>query len=244
MDASKTLFVETDVGSWESNKAIFKKAFEWSHGRIDFYAANAGIGPRGSIIDTADDDGEPQKPDLKCTEVCQFSAIYGLKLFVHYVRRTRKNSQKSTNFNLQLVYTASATALYAYLATPESCAAKHAVLGLTRSIAHQVCASDDVGVNCILPGLVNTSIIPAGFAAQMPKHFITPFPMLNRAFDELIEVDGKVEQDGISNGPDGKVKLGQAAEVGGTKLYYRQQVDYPDDTQRFLVEDADKPDGW
>ena len=244
MDSSKTLFVETDVGSWKSNKALFEKAFEWSEGRIDFYAANAGIGPRGSLIDTADDDDEPQKPDLKCTEVCQFSALYGLKLFVHYARRTRKTPAKSANFNPKLVYTASATALYAYPATPEYCAAKHAVLGLTRSIADQVYASDNVGVNCILPGLVNTSIIPAGFAAQMPKHFITPFAMLNRAFDELIDWEGKVEQDGVSNGQDGKVKLGQAVEVGVTKLYYRQQVEYPDDIQRFLVEDADKPNGW
>lgn len=133
---------------------------------------------------------------------------------------------------------------FAYPAMPEHCAAKHAVLGLTRSIADQGYASDNVGMNCILPGLVNTSIIRAGFAAQMPTHFITPLPMLNRAFDELFELEGKVEQDGLSNGHDGKIKLGQAVEVGVTKLYCRQQVDYPDDTQRFLVENADKTDGW
>ena len=37
LDPERHLFVKTDVASWESNAALFAKAYEWSNQRIDFF---------------------------------------------------------------------------------------------------------------------------------------------------------------------------------------------------------------
>ena len=245
LDTSRTIFVEVDISKWDSHAALFKKAWEWSNGRIDFYAANAGIGDRESLLFPWDIDAEPVKPNLDCIEVCELANYYGLKLFVHYARKTQRQLGEGHRdvYKPKVVMTASCVALYPFPIAPQYSAAKHAVLGYTRAIGGALYANDNVAVNCIMPAVVETGILPGRLKELWPKGWLTPLSTMVRAFVELIDEKGAVANDGKSDGKDGVVKTAQAVECALDKLYYRDPVPPPDESQKFMVEDSVKPDG-
>jgi 15-hydroxyprostaglandin dehydrogenase (NAD) len=59
-----TLFVQTDVSSWEQQADMFKQAYAWGK-RLDFCALNAGIDDRDDIFSTLsyDIDKPPRQPN-------------------------------------------------------------------------------------------------------------------------------------------------------------------------------------
>ena len=245
LDPNRTLFVQTDVADWQSHAALFKKAYEWSGEQIDFYAANAGIGERDSLHVPWDLDSEPTKPSLACVEVCELANYYGVKLFTHYARKSqqRLGAGHKEAYKPKIVMTASCAALYPFPIAPQYSAAKHAVLGYTRSIGATLYASENIAVNCIMPALVDTNILPPGIRDRWPQGWITPLSTIMRAYDELIDGQGNVEADGRSDGKHGVVKTAQSVECALDRLYYREHVAPPDDSQRFVIEDSNKPDG-
>lgn len=248
LDPERTLFVEADVANWDSHAALLKQAYAWSNNQIDAYFANAGIGDRDSFFLPWDLEAEPAKPNLACVEVCETANYYALKLFIHYSRRTTQRlggleQARAAGFHPKLVFTASCVALYPFMIAPQYNAAKHAVLGLTRGVGQQCYDIDGIAVNCIMPAVIDTPILPGALRLNWPQEYITPFETLNRAFDELIDVEGKVQQDGKSGGQAGVVKTGQSIECATDRLYYRTHYDPPDESQKFMVEDSKKNDG-
>ena len=246
IDPERAIFVQTDVASWDSQLALFKKAYEWSEGRIDFFAANAGIADKDSFYQAADLDQDPQKPNLVCVDVCGTAIFYGLQLYLHYTRKTNaalKAKPDSATFSPKMVITSSCAGLYVFPIAPQYNAAKHAVLALTRAVGPALMAMDNLAVNCICPAFVATPLVPDSMSSVWPKEYITPFSTLMRAYDELIDEKGSIQQDGKSDGENGVVKRGQSVEVVVDKLFYRKPVEFADESQKFLIEDAHKPDG-
>ena len=93
IDSDRTLFIQTDVASWESQAAMFKKAFEWSQGRIDFFAANAGIADKDSFYAPFDLEAEPRKPNLITVEIDETGVYYGLQLYLYYTRKDESSTR-------------------------------------------------------------------------------------------------------------------------------------------------------
>jgi 15-hydroxyprostaglandin dehydrogenase (NAD) len=247
LDSERTIFVQTDVTSWESQVALFKKAEEWSQGRIDFFAANAGIADKDSFYAPTDLEKEPQKPNMICVDVCETAVFYGLQLMIYYTRKTNQALKASSDspaaFNPKMVITASCAGLYVFPLAPQYNAAKHAVVALARSVGPALLAMDNLAVNCICPAFVATPLMPDSMTSIWPKEYLTPYETMLRAYDELIDDNGGVQQDGKSDGEDGVVKTGRSVECALDKLYYRKPVDFADESQKFLIEDAHKPDG-
>lgn len=250
------MFIPTNVTSWDEQAALFKQAYDWSGGRIDFFAANAGTAERdhitmGFFAQGWNLEGEPPKPELLALEVNETAVFYGLRLFVHYARKTnvalRASSTSTTAaaapFNPKVVITASCAAIYPFPLAPAYNASKHAVLGLTRGVGKPLLASDNIAVNCIMPGYVDTGLTPKEVTNLWPPHYITPISTMVRAYDELTSDTGAVGQDGKSDGKDGEVKAGQSVECVVDKLFYRQPVPYADESQEFLIEQTFLPDG-
>ncbi|KAK5051487.1 hypothetical protein LTR84_003139 [Exophiala bonariae] len=253
LDPERHLFVATNVASWDEQAALFKKAFEWSGGRLDFFAANAGMAEsdhitQGNFSQGWDLDGEPPKPNLTTIEVNEIAVFYGLRLFVHYARKTNvalkaASGSSPAPFNPKVVITASCAGIYPFPLAPAYNSSKHGVVALTRSVGKPLLASDNIAVNCIMPGYVDTGLIPNQVTALWPKHYITPISTMVRAYEELISEDGAVAQDGKSDGPNGVVKAGQSVECVVEKLFYRHPVPYADESQEFLIEQTFLPDG-
>lgn len=117
-----TLFIRCDVSDWDSQAAMFKKAHKWS-GHIDLFIANAGIEEREwfyNLPGTKDD--EPIKPDTTVVEVNLYSSLYGLRLFRHYTRKSKRDGKFA-----RMITTASMAGFYAFPAAPIYSAAKHGV---------------------------------------------------------------------------------------------------------------------
>jgi 15-hydroxyprostaglandin dehydrogenase (NAD) len=243
-DSSRTTFIHCDVSSWDSHAALFKKAFEWApNKRIDFFAANAGIADKERIIGGEYDlDIEPQKPNLQCLDVDIYGVLYGLKLFVYYTRKAKKSS--SETFHPKMVITASCVGQYPFAVAPQYAAAKAACVNLTRSVGLPALRHEGIAVNCIMPAFVLTNIMPEYLATNWPKEYVTPLGTMMRAYDELIEVDGKVVADGISDGVDGTVKTAMSVECVVDKLFYRTHVPPPDGSQEYMVREATEDGIW
>jgi 15-hydroxyprostaglandin dehydrogenase (NAD) len=236
LDPARTMFQRTDVSSWEDNAIAFKRAFEWSDGedgqgmgKIDFFAANAGIEDKESVFAQFDLGAEPIKPNLATIEVDFLSALYGLKLFIHYARKTRTQLPPSASFTPAMIITASSAGLYKFPVNPQYCAAKYGLVGLTRSVGSRLLAEDNLSVNAILPGLVATQFPSAWLIAQCPPEYITPMSTILKAFDDLMKeemVDGKVIR-----------KTGQCLEAAEDKLFYREPVEFKTAGLRWLLDD-------
>jgi NAD(P)-dependent dehydrogenase (short-subunit alcohol dehydrogenase family) len=121
---------------------LFKKAYEWSgNQRIDFLAANAGTAERDHIIlgnplNPEDVDGEPRKPELVATNVNQIGVLFGVKLMIHYARRTNKRlgGIGKGGFTPKIVITSSCTGIYPFPVVPEYCmTVSRVLLGLGRA---------------------------------------------------------------------------------------------------------------
>ncbi len=232
LDPKRTLFHPTDVSSWSDSASMFKTAFEWpgeGSGRIDFFAANAGIGDKEHVFGHFDLDAEPNQPNLKCLEVNLLSAFYGLKLFVHYARKAQRSSPHQ--FDPNMVITASSASLYPFPFAPQYGTSKHGLLGLTRSVGPRLLQDDNIAVNCICPAFVKTALAPRGIIDSLPAERDTPMTTIMRAFDEL-------------NGEGKSRHTGQAVECVEKELYYRDPVPYMCEGSRWLADDEVNGGFW
>ena len=239
LDPNRTLFLRTDVSSWADSAAMFRTAFEWpspDQGRIDFFAANAGIGDRERVFAHFDLDTEPTQPNLKCLDVNLVSVFYGLKLFIHYARKTQRNLSSSTSsthasFTPNMVITASGAGLYPFSFAPQYCSSKHGLLGLTRSVGPNLLRDDNIAVNCICPAFVATNLAPPGIIESCPQERLTPMSTIMRAFDEL-------------NVQSRERKTGQAVECVEGELYYRDPVEFMCEGSRWLSDEKTNGGFW
>lgn len=96
-----SLYIQCDVGNWESQAAAFEQAFKWK-GRLDFVALNAGIDDhddifRAAALDLAEyGNHKPRKPDMSTFDINLNGPYYGAKLFTHYYLRNPSKIRKST----------------------------------------------------------------------------------------------------------------------------------------------------
>ncbi len=138
-------FVRTDVSDLGSVQHAVDAA-EREHGRLDLVVLNAGITTGETPID---------KLDLE-----QYRTIVGVNVdgVVFGVRSALPALRRSGGGSI--VVTASLSGLTPYPQDPIYSMTKHAVVGLTRSLA-QPLKADGVTVTCICPGFVSTPLIDA-----------------------------------------------------------------------------------
>ncbi|KIW95799.1 uncharacterized protein Z519_02863 [Cladophialophora bantiana CBS 173.52] len=210
---SSSLFVQCDLADWDSQAAMFKEAYNW-RGRVDICVANAGIDEKERFYTIPEVNAEPQKPNLKVIDVDLLAVVYGLRLFRHYWR-------KSGNPGLgKMIITSSMAGIYAFVAAPMYCAAKHAIVGLVRASSFKLLQTESLTINAICPGPVDTGISDIMKKVVPAEHF-TPMSVVLGAFEKFVEEN----------------VTGQVAECSNKTFYLRDPVDYSDDNSRFLIED-------
>ncbi|KPI34427.1 uncharacterized protein AB675_1417 [Cyphellophora attinorum] len=159
--ADRTLFVKTNVSSFDEQAELFSKAFKW-HQRLDFAALNAGIDDRDDIFSSIDTSKPPTKPDTSVIDIDLTAVYYGIKLFAHYAAQNPVPGGK-------IVATASVQ-----------------VIILVRRYLSPRAAAHNITINAICPALVVTGLEPT-FRERFPERLLTDMSIVMRAFDELID---------------------------------------------------------
>lgn len=103
-----------------------------------------------------------------------------------------------------------------FLSEPQYTATKHGLVGLVRCCGPMM-ARENITVNCICPGFVDTNLTPPSMKVVWPKELYTPMEAIVNAFDMYLRDD----------------KLtGQAMELSGKEHFFRQPVDFANEGQR------------
>lgn len=141
-EATGCLFVPTDVGNFADNQAAVSATVE-RFGGLDALCVNAGVAGGTSI-------GEGFDPDRYRfgMRVNLDGAVYGINAALPQLRASGGGAILITS---SLAGIAPAVDLY-------YSAAKHALIGLTRSLA-LILRPDHITVNAICPGLIDTRLI-------------------------------------------------------------------------------------
>jgi len=143
VSAAKPVVAEADVTRSGDVQAYVKSALD-SFGTIDGFFNNAGIeGSIKSIVDCSEEEFD------KVIAVNLKGVFLGLKYVLPVMIAKGRGS---------IVNTGSLASVRGLPATPAYNAAKHGVLGLTRTATAEV-AKTGVRVNTILPGMVNTRLL-------------------------------------------------------------------------------------
>ncbi|CAK7231305.1 hypothetical protein SBRCBS47491_007885 [Sporothrix bragantina] len=155
--AKTTLFVQTDVTSWESLVNVFKTAVD-KFGTIDGVYANAGLGELDHLFINKVDEatGELKAPNYANIEVNLKGVLSTVKLAVYWFRKL--------NVQGTLVMTASMSA-YETPGIPIYTSSKHAVLGILRAASLDLWDEYRIKMNVVSPGPVLTNLIDS-FASR------------------------------------------------------------------------------
>lgn len=198
MESSERLHpVQCDTASWESQVAAFQEAMSWraaDGGRIHFVAPIAGIPERQWIPFPAESAKahaqDFTKPDLTVLDVDLTGVLYTVALAVqHFRRQTRTEDGLLGRIGLA----ASMCGFYCVPTLPVYTAAKHALVGFTRSYG-QLLVDEGITVNAVAPNAVQTSISsPAFFDKLAKKNLLTPMDGLMDAFKTMLDGNGSGE---------------------------------------------------
>lgn len=142
----KATALKTDVTKRDDIERMIAFAEE-TYGGLDIVHLNAGVGtPRPVFPDAKPEDWE------RTIAIDLWAVIAGVQAAVPALRRRGGGV---------ILNTASMAGLIPYLPDPIYGAAKHGVVGLTRSLAG-LAVSDKIRVNCVCPGVVDTPLVRRG----------------------------------------------------------------------------------
>lgn len=174
-----------------------------SGGRIDFVAPIAGIGERQwlpfPVESTAAEAQAFAKPDLSVLDVDLNGVLYTVALAMqHFRRQTRTKDGLLGRIGL----VASVCGMYCVPSLPIYTAAKHALVGLTRSYG-KLLVDEGITVNAVAPNVVQTSISSPLFYDKLAKeNLLTPMDGLMDAFKAMLNsiCSGEVFECGPAGG--------------------------------------------
>ncbi|KAH7162192.1 15-hydroxyprostaglandin dehydrogenase [Dactylonectria estremocensis] len=177
-------FHTCDVADYDSQARCFQEVWD-KYGRIDALCANAGIVDKSSIyiLNHRDSDQIPPKPNLLCTDVDYKGVVYGTQLAIHFMR---KNATPGGS----IVATASIAAVHPHETYPEYDGAKAAVYNFVRATSRVLKIKENIRINCVLPGIVATKIIPPEMVAAVSPEWqvcMTPINTIVSAYNKCLE---------------------------------------------------------
>ncbi|KAF2825022.1 NAD(P)-binding protein [Ophiobolus disseminans] len=160
-------FVHCDVTDWQSQVSLFKEAVKLSpHGGLDCVVANAGIAGDDALMEARNlNAAEPPPPNLNIMAVNCTAVLYTTNLAQYWLRKNPASSPSSVDVDpathvrdRHLMLLGSMASLGPIAIQPQYCAAKHAVLGLFRSL-RSTSMLHGIRVNLLCPYFIETPIV-------------------------------------------------------------------------------------
>ncbi|KAF2404509.1 3-beta-hydroxysteroid dehydrogenase [Trichodelitschia bisporula] len=224
-------FHKTDVNNYASLSSTFDKIHKTA-GRLDFVFANAGIVERWNFYGKQEQTPPPE-PDMLSIDIDLKSVVTTTYLAQHYFRLSPNAGSGEQN----LVMTASCGGFYPSPFSPMYSAAKHGVVGLTRSVAKHFYLADRIRVNAICPGTVRTNLLDSTGWDQWPEEYFTPVETIVKAVLTLVDGGDMVDAKGVK--VEAGKDWGRCVEVNGKNLYFREQIEYCDENMAQVMRITD-----
>ncbi len=158
------IFVKTDVTKSADIQALVRKTVE-TYGRLDMAVNNAGI--LGGIATTGDYTEE------------DWNRVIGINLTGVWLCMKYELEQMLKQGNGAIVNMASILGWVGFAKSPAYVAAKHGVIGLTKTAAIEY-AAQNIRINAVCPGFIETPLLQQGGMAQgtdMHDHLVSLHPM-------------------------------------------------------------------
>ncbi|XP_014561131.1 hypothetical protein COCVIDRAFT_33825 [Bipolaris victoriae FI3] len=176
-------FHKCNVADYDSQAEMFQQVWD-RYGRIDALCANAGIVDKSSIFifEHRGSDKIPPKPDLVCTDVDYKGVVYGTQLAIHFFRKNKVAGGK-------IIATASVAGIVPHESFPEYDGAKAAVVNFVRATARILKAKENIQINAVCPGIVQTAILPQGLVDAVSAECLTPVSIVVSGFEKFLEDD-------------------------------------------------------
>lgn len=158
-------FFSADVSSYDEQAHVFREVYKlW--GRIDALCANAGIVDTSSIYiydwkkDNKTVDEIPPAPDTSVVDINYKGVVYGTQLATHFMRHNPQPGGR-------IVITGSIGAIFPHESYPIYCGTKAAVNHFVRGVAPLLKQKENIFINVVMPGIVDTPIVPPEMIAAV-----------------------------------------------------------------------------
>ncbi|KAL4896308.1 NAD(P)-binding protein [Aspergillus ambiguus] len=221
-DIPRAFFCKANVTNYDALASTFHKVFA-EQGRLDFAFANAGkFGMENDFYKQPPAGEMPPKPDLGLIDINVTSVIWTTYLALHYFRQSPKDGTSQRN----LIITGSANSLYQSELNPVYAATKHALVGLTRSIAKPF-HNEDIRVNILAPGLMKTSILSDELYSLLPADLLLPVEHFVNVTLDVLSGNDMVDTKGTR--VSGSQLFGRTLEITDNKYYFREQEGFSDE---------------
>ncbi|KAK4939937.1 hypothetical protein LTR10_019896 [Elasticomyces elasticus] len=170
-----------DVANWNSQAKAFSQAVA-EFGRIDYVYPIAGVGERPWIVNDPSQSGFSM-PDLSVLDIDLNGVLYTISLAI---QQFRKQEPGEHGFRGKIVTVASICGIYAVPTVPVYTAAKHGVVGFTRSYGHLL-PNEKITLNAICPNIVRTGISTTAFYDLAEKqNLLAPIEGVVETFEKLL----------------------------------------------------------
>ncbi|KAJ5698366.1 hypothetical protein N7462_000371 [Penicillium macrosclerotiorum] len=203
-------FYAADISNYDQYASVFREVRKlW--GRIDALCANAGIVDTDSIYiydwkkqdKTVDE--IPPEPELTVVDINYKSVVYGTQLATHFMRH---NAQPGG----RIVITGSIGAVFPHESYPVYCGTKAAVNHFVRGVAPLLKQKENILINVVMPGIVNTPIVPPEMIAAVTPECLTPVATILKGYQTFLE--------------DTTGMAGEILECSAEKLIYYHMPEY------------------
>ncbi|CAG8107319.1 unnamed protein product [Penicillium salamii] len=175
-------FFTADVSIYDEYASVFRQTRQiW--GRIDALVHNAGIVDTSSVYlyDSRENsvDDVPPCPDMSLVDVNYKGVVYGTQLAVHFMRHNPQPGGK-------VVVTGSIGGVFPHSSYPVYCGTKAAVNHFIRGVAPLLKQKENIHINCVMPGMVDTPIVPPEMTAAVTPECLTPMQTILDGFETFL----------------------------------------------------------
>jgi len=191
--------VTVEVLDWEGQVKAFETALA-KHKRIDYVYPMAGIaertwtphhkGPKDAFV----------KPDLAVLDVDVTGVLYTVSLALQQFRRQEPDKN---GFRGKIGLVASVCGFYCAPTLPIYTAAKHALVGFTRSYGKYL-PEEQITMNAVCPNVIRTNISAPTFYDKLDgMNLLTPMKGLIEAFESMLgsnDTSGEIFEVGPNGG--------------------------------------------
>jgi NAD(P)-dependent dehydrogenase (short-subunit alcohol dehydrogenase family) len=150
----EAFYLHADLSKIANMEMAVKKAAE-TYGRLDIFFYNAGIVGPGFLENTNEADY-----DL-CMSINLKAALFGSKYAAPEIKKAGGGS---------ILFTSSGAGLRPSTASPTYCVSKAGLIMLARTLAQHL-GKDNIRVNCLCPGIVQTPLYPEFFSRNPGVNF-------------------------------------------------------------------------